>query len=243
MPESADTPKANGRAPMQDSEAQNAECQALEDTLARLRAAYEQYFLGVDRQPPSQLHRTFKERLERLKNAFVRATAVRFRIGNLAQKASTYERLWSRTLVEIENGTYRRDLFKARRKQQLAKEQAKDKASTGTEKAESPSGVAPAPEAVAAAAPPRVAPNAPVSARPAAGGSSALSEARIRDIYDAYVAAKRKCNEDVSKLTVESLASTLRKQMPDLMKKHQSQGVDFKVVIKDGKAVLRAVPK
>ena len=66
---------------------------------------------------------------------------------------------------------------------------------------------------------------------------------KIRAVYDAYVQAKKKCNEDVSKLSLESVANSLRKQVPELLKTHKAKSVDFKVVIKDGKAVLRAVPK
>jgi hypothetical protein len=70
-----------------------------------------------------------------------------------------------------------------------------------------------------------------------------LSEKKVKAIYDAYVMAKKRCNEDVSKISVETLASTLRKQVPELMKQHGAKSVEFKVVIKDGKAILRALPK
>jgi hypothetical protein len=196
-----------------DSQAQSAECEALEGALTKLRVAYEQYFLGAERHPPATQHSAFRQRMEKLKGSFVRSGTMRFRIGNLAQKVSTYERLWARTLSEIESGTYRRDLFKVRRKRQAAK---------GKE------GSSPA------ASEQRLPP-------PAEAGD--LSDVRVKAIYDAYVEAKRRCNEDTSKLTVDSLAATLRKQVPTLLKKHQALGMDFKVVIKDGKAVLRAVPK
>ena len=62
-------------------------------------------------------------------------------------------------------------------------------------------------------------------------------------IFDAYVMAKKRCNEDVSKLSYDSLSQTLRKQVPELMKQHNAKSVEFKVVIKDGKAILRALPK
>ena len=55
--------------------------------------------------------------------------------------------------------------------------------------------------------------------------------------------AKKRCNEDTSKLTFDSVANTLRQQVPALMKQHNAKSVEFKVVIKDGKAVLRALPK
>ncbi len=65
----------------------------------------------------------------------------------------------------------------------------------------------------------------------------------MKAIYDAYVQAKKSTNEDTSKLSMDTMAATLRKQVPELLKKHNAKDVDFKVVIKDGKAVLRAVPK
>jgi hypothetical protein len=185
--------------------------------------------MGIERHPPVPQHTSFKRRLERLKQAFVRNSVVKFRVANLAQKAGTYERLWIRSLSEMENGTYRRDLFKVRRKQQAQAAAAKEDSATAGSIA----------QALEASNPARNG-QPPVRAQPA---SDPLSDARVRAIYDAYVAAKRRCNEDTSKLTVESLATTLRKQLPDLLKRHQVQAVDFKVVIKDGKAVLRAVPK
>ena len=39
------------------------------------------------------------------------------------------------------------------------------------------------------------------------------------------------------------VAANLRKQVPELLKQHNAKSVEFKVVIKDGKATLKAVPK
>ncbi|MFW6369412.1 MAG: MXAN_5187 C-terminal domain-containing protein [Myxococcota bacterium] len=55
--------------------------------------------------------------------------------------------------------------------------------------------------------------------------------------------AKRKCREDVSGLSREALARSLKKQLPGLQAKHKCGTVDFKVVIKGGKAMLKAVPR
>ena len=44
-------------------------------------------------------------------------------------------------------------------------------------------------------------------------------------------------------ITLDSVASSLKKQVPELMKQHNAKSVEFKVVIKDGKAILRALPK
>lgn len=210
-------------AKLADSESIGKACAELEVDLAGLRNKYEQYFLGIERHAPTAEHDAFKRRLSRVTGAFTRSTAVRFRVNTLQAKTVTYERLWARTVQEIENGTYRRDVYKARL-------HSKDR--------EPPKAEAKA----ARDAPPTPAPRAPAVA-PAGPPAVPLSDAKVRAIYDAYVLAKRTCNEDVSKLSMEGLASTLRKQVPELLKKHNAKDVDFKVVIKDGKASLRAFPK
>lgn len=377
------------------SEAVLQECEALEADLAALRNAYEQYFLGIERQAPTRAHDDFKKRVNRLKTAFIRSTAAKFRVASIHNKYLTYERLWTRTLQEMEAGTYKRDLFKARRRAEarqssgksaqkgvvelpedisdmdieeveevrpanepplaaaLAKAAAQASAGTpavaapapvtpagpvggtpkGTPAVASPAAVTPAvaplttpaagsplritpavppvsgvpavtpaipsvapvagtpprglptltpalggtpargtpaagtPPGMAARAPAgatppggqparpaAAAPGAPVARTPspaaaaaprppAAGGSGGMSDDKLRAVYDAYVTAKRRCQEDTSKLSFESVAATLRKQVPELLKQHNAKAVEFKVVIKDGKASLKAVPK
>jgi hypothetical protein len=88
-------------------------------------------------------------------------------------------------------------------------------------------------------------PAAPSPSRPpaAVGAEGGLSETKIKAIYDAYVMAKKRCGEDTKSVTLDSVSSSLKKQVPELMKQHNAKSVEFKVVIKDGKAVLRALPK
>jgi hypothetical protein len=374
--------KREDRKRLADAETVGVRVAELEEELAALRAAYEQYFLGVERRPPTDQHEKFKKALKDLRNNFVRHTGTNFKMQGLQQKYLTYERLWTRTLQEIEAGTYKRDVFKAKRRAHELEQRAKKKKANGTavnpdatppesdplgahpEDAPGghkppppppdeefldenfddddappppppaasskpslaavqplPSGVMPLkpgqaisktglpavapvqpvskpgtptqgaqavsrtglppvgppskpglqpvvppgaparpttqppvaakPGAPAApAGPPRITANRPESvsapmvkgAAPAAA-SGDLSEKKIKAIYDAYVMAKKRCNEDVSKLSVDSLATTLRKQVPELMKQHGAKSVEFKVVIKDGKAILRALPK
>lgn len=346
------------------------ECEALEAELASLRNLYEQYFMGLERHPPTNTHADLKKRFLRLKSGFIRSTAAKFRVAAVHSKYLTYERLWTRTLQEIEAGTYKRDLLKARRRAESRKappgkdaqkgvvelpEDISDMefeeveeilrprpaneppvAATATQppvgtpfrgtpavapvvgapgiapltppaggtpfrgtpavaplsplppvtpaSAGTPArGITPAipPVAPVAGMPPRglptvspalggtpargspamppgMAPRAPTTpgtpavppVRPAAeaaprpaGGGGGMSDDKLRAVYDAYVTAKRRCQEDTSKLSYESVAATLRKQVPELLKQHGAKAVEFKVVIKDGKASLKAVPK
>jgi hypothetical protein len=443
------------------------ECEAIEEELAALKATYEQYFLGNERLPPTRTHEDLKKRLNKLKTGLVRNTAVKFRISSLHNKFLTYERLWVRTLQEIEAGTYKRDLFKAKRRAQkanangerrkgaidLTEELSDDDlvevadiipnepkpAAAASQPRFIPRPVEPEPEVVpfrpmpSAAVVPTVAPTVPIVSpvaavstgtpfrgtpsvapvpavspvagtpargtsvappsgaqakgtptiapsvtpakgpatippggtpakgtstippggapaksavtippggtpargtstippggtpskgpatippargvpafgspsqgtsgiaaalesltdeplgkpaaasaskppastaprpgtsssvgskpgvpaakpatapssppRPAASSNPNLSDDKLKAVYDAYVTAKRRNQEDTSKMSFESVAANLRKQVPELLKQHNAKSVEFKVVIKDGKATLKAVPK
>src|SRR5207253_1828136 len=89
----------------------------------------EQYFLGIERKPPTQRHEKLKKRVVAIQTTTVKQTAVKFKAQSLNAKLITYERLWTRTLNEIEQGTYRRDVFKAK----LHKQEREEKKSPATE--------------------------------------------------------------------------------------------------------------
>lgn len=256
---------------MSGSEVTFQECEAIEEEIAALKVAYEHYFMGNERVPPTRQYEDLKKRVMRLKSSFVRNTSAKFRVQSIHGKFTTYERLWQRTMQEIENGTYKRDVAKARRRSEKSgsdRPRSQNVVELPDDESDSPPvrgvpavaplvpSVAPLVPAVAPVAPavkPLVPSVAPVAARPAArapaarpasaSGSSDLSDARLKSVYDAYVAAKRNNKEDTSKMSYDSVAASLRKQVPELMKQHKANSVEFKVVIKDGKAVLKAVPK
>ena len=209
-----------------------AEAGRLEEELEELKARYEQYFLGIERKEPVRWREELKKRVLKVKEAFTRNTGLRFRLQTLHARFLSYERLWLRSAKEKEEGTYRRDLFKARlhRKGPAAPEPKAAPAAP----VQPP---APAPAAAAPAA--RPAPRAP--AAPAAPG--AMSDGQMRALYNAYVAAKKSCNEDTSRLSYDAVASTVSRQIPELMTRYKAKSVEFKVEVKDGKAILKAIPK
>jgi hypothetical protein len=78
-----------------------------------------------------------------------------------------------------------------------------------------------------------------VAAAPAVEGP--LPDQRLRQIYAKYVEAKRSSNESTAGVTYEKLAETLRAQAQRLKATHPAKSVDYDVVIKDGKALLKPV--
>ncbi len=207
------------------------ECEALEEELEELRAKYEQYFLGVEKREPARWREELKKKVLRLKSAFTRNTGLKFRIQSLHARFLSYERLWLRSVREKEEGTYRRDLFKARLHRR-EEEPAPEAAPT------------PPPQAQRAPAPPaRASAPAKKAAAPAVPAPPGMTDKQMRALYDAYIGAKKKCREDVSRLSYEAVAGSVAKQIPELMKRYKARSVEFKVDVKDGRAVLKAIPK
>ncbi|HEX3764261.1 MAG TPA: hypothetical protein VHW23_36455, partial [Kofleriaceae bacterium] len=88
---------------------------ALDTALDRVKVLYEQYFLGIQKQPPAYLHTDVERKIRDLAQIQVRNTALRYRFATLQQKYGSYNSYWRRTLRQIENGTYTRNLHKVGR--------------------------------------------------------------------------------------------------------------------------------
>jgi hypothetical protein len=87
----------------------------LEVRLERLRALYEQYFLGLEKVEPSVARKDVDRRIWLLKREQIRNTARRFKLQTVIQRYNTFQQYWQRICREIENGTYRRHLVRAER--------------------------------------------------------------------------------------------------------------------------------
>lgn len=87
----------------------------LEVRLERLRALYEQYFLGFEKLEPTVARKDVDRRIWTLRHEHIRNTARRFKLQTLIQRYNTFQQYWQRICREIENGTYRRHLARAER--------------------------------------------------------------------------------------------------------------------------------
>ena len=182
------------------------ELDTVDEDLAKLQVLYEKYFLGIDRRPPDTERKSVSGTLRTMRTTVVKNTGLKFRINTLFAKLISYERMWDRTLREIEDGTYKRDVFKA--KYRIAQRDQKKVAAPVQEEA------------------PKV----------------ELSDDKLRRLYDTYLMARQRTGEPIDGLSFDAIASKIRAQVPLLMQKHNAKRVEFKVVIKGGKAVLKAIP-
>ena len=270
--------------------------------LSRIKHLYEQWFQGIERIEPQIPRKQFDRALHELRKVKPRNTALRFRYQTLIQRYTTLQTYWRRIGRQIEEGTYRRDLLRARRRREAGRADrqresgrrssspleldpnddtnmdqliadASDRMDELLKTPEPSSKVASldlersAPGARPAVAPQEEPPTArfgkPQSRRPAlkrekstpaispsrrapppiTTRSKGPGEARMRQIYDSYVEAKRSNNERTDKIDYETVAKSLKKMVPKLDRKHKGKRVDFKVVVKDGKVGIKPVVK
>src|SRR5690606_15943314 len=85
----------------------------LETKMNRLRTVYEQYFMGIERTPPTTLRKEVFRIVQRMENVYIRNTAQKFRLRSLVQRFNSYKSYWGRVERQIEEGTYQRDINRA----------------------------------------------------------------------------------------------------------------------------------
>ncbi|MDB5216552.1 MAG: hypothetical protein JWO86_4479, partial [Myxococcaceae bacterium] len=88
----------------------------LEERVDRLRNIYEQYFLGFEKLEPTVPRKDVDRRLAILRKEQIRNTAMRFRFQVVTQKYNTYAMHWVRICRQIEEGTYKRHVRKAKQR-------------------------------------------------------------------------------------------------------------------------------
>lgn len=88
----------------------------LETRLDRLRALYENWFRGYEKSEPAVARKDVERRVYALRKELPRNTALRFRYHQLYQRYTTLATYWQRTARQIEEGTYRLQLQRIRRR-------------------------------------------------------------------------------------------------------------------------------
>jgi hypothetical protein len=74
----------------------------------------------------------------------------------------------------------------------------------------------------------------------AARASSRLDEQRLNQLHGALLAERRKLNQP-GKISIEALGASLRETESKLKKQYAGKDIDFHVVVKDGKAVVKPI--
>jgi hypothetical protein len=88
----------------------------LETRIDRLRALYENWFRGYEKTEPSVPRKDAERRVYALRKELPRNTALRFRYHQTYLKYTTLANYWQRTARQIEEGTYKPQLQRLKRK-------------------------------------------------------------------------------------------------------------------------------
>jgi hypothetical protein len=70
-----------------------------------------------------------------------------------------------------------------------------------------------------------------------------LQEERLRVVFEDYLRARRFCGEAVEGISYDKVRAMLLREAPKIAEKNRMERIDFQVVVRDGKAVLKAVGK
>jgi sRNA-binding carbon storage regulator CsrA len=262
----------------------------LEKKLERVKILYEQYFMGIEKMEPSVLRKEITRRMLDLSQLNIRNTAMRYRFGALNQKFGVYTTYWSRTLREIERGTYYRNVAKVARDAVRRGVEAPDEvlrslpervrerilrdreiAAVQGERARAAKPAAESAPTVSArrggegTRPPGEDEESfektfdtlfdsmvkkPAAPKPATAPPPAtqmivpgMDEHKTRELYERFIEAKRVLGQPTDGLKYEHVVATLKKQAPKILDEHKAKAVEFQVVVKDGKVILKASPR
>ncbi|MBN1573552.1 MAG: hypothetical protein JW984_10190 [Deltaproteobacteria bacterium] len=188
----------------------------LEAKLADLKVEYDKYFSGVEKIEPTKLKGEVQKIVRRLSTLYINNTAIRFRKDNIIAQYNSYNQYWNRILRQIEEGTYVRDIFKADYRDRLKS------INSQTGRPPSEGGGMPGGRA----------------ARPSGSGPR-----EFEGVFSSLIKTKERLGESTVNIDYNVLSSNLKKQSDAIMKKYKVSRVDFTVEEKDGKAIIKALPK
>jgi len=80
---------------------------------------------------------------------------------------------------------------------------------------------------------------APKPEAPKPAAASSVDDARLRELHNRLQQAKQQTNE--AKVSFEGMAKSIRAAEAKLREQHKNRKIDFDVVIKDGKAVVKPI--
>ncbi|HSJ95449.1 MAG TPA: MXAN_5187 C-terminal domain-containing protein, partial [Myxococcota bacterium] len=86
----------------------------LDNKIKQLKFEYDQYFMGGRPREPVMLRGDVQKIVTRYSNTGIQNTAMRFKFNNLCARYYALRRQWDAILKQIEEGTYKPHLFKAK---------------------------------------------------------------------------------------------------------------------------------
>jgi len=196
----------------------------LDRKLSELKVQYEHYFSGLLKLEPLPLRAEVQELVRRWNGQSITNTMHKFRYQSLVGKFNGMMGYWNRSVREMEEGTYKRDLFRVTLHEQERRER-EEKRKKLLEKVSSRG---------------RATDPAPSTPSHTAGPPAAEStEALYRELLD----ARASCGGNGTGLTRDAFEKLLQSQRDEVRRRFDCSEVDFKVKVESGKVKLVARPR
>ena len=188
----------------------------LDRKLAELKVQYEHYFSGLTKTEPLPLRAEVQELVRRWNGQSITNTMHKFRYQTLVGRFNILNGHWLRCVRELEEGTFKRDLFRVTLHEQERRER-EEKRRKVLEKV-SARGTASGPVA-----------------RPTAGESTEA-------IYRELLAARAACGQKGADMTRDAFEKLLGSQRAEIRRRFDCTDVEFRVKVENGNVKLVARP-
>ena len=227
------------------------ELKELEDAIDDLRHRFEVFFAGLDNIDPSDKRIRIRGLISRLNSMHIKNAGIRFRYQSVLGRFVTMSNYWDRILRQIENGQFKRDLFRAKLREDEQKKTyygKEDAATNQTLAADEDDGAAASHPTLAATPTKAPSPSAAAQAQNFANiGNAQATPAPLFDPLDqtiaTYLDKKRSIGEATASISRGKLREKLETQREALKQKYQARDVEFRVEEADGKVILKPILK
>ena len=185
----------------------------LDRRMNELKVQYEHYFLALARTEPLKLRTEVQSLVARWNGERITNTMHKFRYQALVGRFNSMLTLWNRSVREIEEGTFKRDLFRVslHEQERREKEERRRKLLAGTR------------------------------GRSGVEDADATSRADDDSLFHELLEARAACGQK-GKMTRESFEKLLESQRSEIGKRYECSEVTFKVKVEQGKVKLVAKP-
>lgn len=186
----------------------------LEEDVRRLKIEYDTFFNGGSKRAPFETRNRVETAVKRLSDERSFTFAQRYQYNSIVARYTAFKELWRRTIQEREEGRDAATLARAALAKQEEANSAAEERETG-----------------------KIETNRSVVFSCA---DVAQETVTVQKIYDALVAAKRRCGETTDGLSFAQFERMLAAQTENFKQKTGCREVSFEIAVENGRAVFKA---
>lgn len=192
----------------------------LETKIQRCKREYDLWFYGTNPQPPHELRSQLDRHVRLLRNKLPKRTADAFKIGVILQKYQSLVDLWDKSTRKMEEGGSAAWMAQAKRNPLHELQEANEKRQEEAQQQ-------------------RKRNRSNYVARVTGEGD----DDELRKVFNSFVAAKRKCGENVSDGAFDSFKAKIGAQSKQIIDSGKGKSVAYRVEVQDGKVSIKAKPE